>query len=374
MYVCKVLIGNEHGDIPNQKLEVAISSFLTRRFYLTDKVPGICPIFLTGQGDSITEIIRVDTNSCPTIEDTVLGRHAAHPTELRLCQLSGKTNLYGMTQDQHNRVYFPQTSTKYRLMIMEDQISSETFLDYVIDTCKIAIVEHMEPTQAIAEMDRFLFQIVFTLAVIQEQYPGFVHGDLALRNLMIRDMELDSDLVTVYHFGGQQWHHVSGGVDVVMIDFGQSMILPDPDHPDHSREFSEVLDAETTDTTIRQNTQCDDIWWCLRGLHQELVLHAIEARIPKTVMHPLLHRVERLLDMEFIRELQESTMLDLIGELPISLHYFPKILATAKTPKEYLLQGYFDHMRMEDVNEADVFRHFNHPNGPQAIGSIQKTD
>ena len=167
----------------------------------------------------------------------------------------------------------------------------------------------------------------------------------------------------MYHFAGRQWCHSSNGIYAAMIDYGHAAILPDPDHP----EITELTDPKATAISLDLFTPYDDVWLFLKNTRDFLQYHVREELVAAAAATPILDRVERLLDMEIIRTLQDYQLGNMLGAMPFSLKYFPKIRKNAKTPKQYLLEGYFDHMRFDvDQSETEVFRHYNHPGGPQS--------
>lgn len=362
-YVFKILIGDTHLG---QKLEVAIANFMSMRFCLTDRVPGVQMVVLVGRGDDFKKLITFDSSHCPSLEDSFLGDHAVGPRTLTKCQLVGKTNVTGIRADHdYYRASFESTSPGYYLIGMLPGHPYAQFIDDIFiryseflrtDPDSVAIVLH--------ELDCTLFQVIFTLAVIQQDYPGFIHGDLSPGNLLVNSIPTKEESSLAYHYGDKVWHHPVSRPIASMIDFAQSVILPGADHSDDTTEYSDVSASDRSGTVIDQVTPYDNVWWFLKEVYQRMRGNHQQARYPNRIARPVMERVERLLDMDIIRKMDEYGSHYRILEQGFSLKQFPKITKTAKTPQEYLSGGYFDHLLRPEDSDVRVYARFNHPDGP----------
>ena len=70
-------------------------------------------------------------------------------------------------------------------------------------------------------INRICFQIIFTLAIIQQKYPSFVHNDFFLRNILgkIETNYTDNQYI-VYVFNGKHFYLPANGFYVKINDFG----------------------------------------------------------------------------------------------------------------------------------------------------------
>jgi len=186
-YVFKILIGDTHLG---QKLEVAIAKFMSMRFCQTDRVPGVQMVVLVGRGDDFKKLIAFDASHCPSLEDSFLGDHVVSPRTLIECQLVGKTNIAGIRADRdYYRASFESTSPGYYLIGMLPGHPYAQFIDDIFIRYSDFLRNDPENASIVLhELDCTLFQIIFTLAVIQQDYPGFVHGDLAPGNLLVNSI------------------------------------------------------------------------------------------------------------------------------------------------------------------------------------------
>ena len=73
-------------------------------------------------------------------------------------------------------------------------------------------------------IDRISFQIIFTLAIIQNKYPTFVHNDFFLRNILGIDInEYDDDEYVEYKFKKNTFYFPANGFYVKNNDFGYTL-------------------------------------------------------------------------------------------------------------------------------------------------------
>jgi hypothetical protein len=72
-------------------------------------------------------------------------------------------------------------------------------------------------------LDRILFQIFFSLEVIKETYPLFMHNDLFIRNIMIKNIENDNKFIR-YKINNNYYDLPATGSMVKINDFGLTYI------------------------------------------------------------------------------------------------------------------------------------------------------
>lgn len=69
-------------------------------------------------------------------------------------------------------------------------------------------------------LNKIIFQIVFTLAVIQKKYPYFVHHDLFIRNILAKEIIAKKNDYIRYHFGRYIFDVPAAGYICKITDFG----------------------------------------------------------------------------------------------------------------------------------------------------------
>ena len=70
-------------------------------------------------------------------------------------------------------------------------------------------------------MKPFLFQMIHTLAVIQDEYPKFSHNQLSPSNIFVY-LRKDTKSVREYSFNGKKYYVPNPGLDIKITNFGQA--------------------------------------------------------------------------------------------------------------------------------------------------------
>ena len=69
-------------------------------------------------------------------------------------------------------------------------------------------------------LNRLLFQVIYTLAIIQKKYPYFVHHDLFMRNILATENKSGKNDYFRYHFGKYVFDVPANGYVTKITDFG----------------------------------------------------------------------------------------------------------------------------------------------------------
>jgi len=71
---------------------------------------------------------------------------------------------------------------------------------------------------------RIIFQTIFTLTIIQESYPDFIHNNLFLRNILaVNEILYDQDDYVQYNYKNKNYYLPANGIYVKINDFGYSL-------------------------------------------------------------------------------------------------------------------------------------------------------
>ena len=95
-----------------------------------------------------------------------------------------------------------------------------------IEKCPLTISIYIEKNLNKIEsiLHRIIFQIIYTLAVIQKKYPSFVHNDLFLRNVLaVEEKSYGADDYVEYKFNNRKFYLKANGLYVKINDFGYSL-------------------------------------------------------------------------------------------------------------------------------------------------------
>lgn len=353
-YTVKFTVANP--EIVDQELTLQIASFLTDRFTVTQKTPGIRSIYYLGMGDDLTKIIK--KGDCPSLEDSYLGDHTISSMAMATCYLLGTANLFSIKDIDHRAEAIVTLGPKYYLTISE---IGTTWNELIFVLGEEMIKKISTPESVCLDLDRMIFQLLFTLAVIQEQYPGFSHSELNVKDVLCRFHSSNPVNRRVYHFQGKSWELASNGWYAKLDNFERSYILPiESESVSDSDSDPKLVAIKTASDFPHPFTPYDDAWYLLYHLHIFLKNHFAEMRYPYQYFYPVLYRVERLLDMTIIDKLSVINPSPL-QRVPRTLALSPKTLATAKTPREYLVQGYFDHLSLPTAPSNKIELHYNQP-------------
>lgn len=71
---------------------------------------------------------------------------------------------------------------------------------------------------------RVIFQTIFTLTIIQESYPDFIHNNLFLRNILaVNEISYDQDDYVQYNYKNKNYYLPANGIYVKINDFRYSL-------------------------------------------------------------------------------------------------------------------------------------------------------
>jgi hypothetical protein len=97
----------------------------------------------------------------------------------------------------------------------------------VLEKCSMTISDYIKPLlkkDPTSILHRVIFQIIFTLAVIQKKYPSFVHNDLFLRNILTRhEKKYKENEYVEYNFNKKKFYFKANGIFAKINDFGFSL-------------------------------------------------------------------------------------------------------------------------------------------------------
>lgn len=203
----------------NDVIEPFFYKLLTQKIILQNKSPCIIGCYNIEIVDMYKKLLS--TFKCPSIRKMfmVAGYQLSSNLQKVLCELerAHATNLI-----------YP----KAQMIVLERCSWSSSKM--LIDLFKLAHVtkkeglkKEIDNEDIFAVLDRFIFQIIFTLATIQENFPEFVHNDFFLRNILIRyETRFAEDAMCRWSFGENTWYLPANGFYAKINDFGFSVLKP----------------------------------------------------------------------------------------------------------------------------------------------------
>lgn len=181
-----------HVKRPNHdQKEILFYKKLTNEFIRTGKTPHI--VYHHGQYTTqLSPILKKNIK----IEDLYFTKHTKFQFELVNMQFELKNGQLKDTADVIIMEKCPLTISKY-------------------------IEKHLKLNIIPTILNRIIFQVIFTLAVLQDKYPSIVHNDLFLRNVLAREeTKYDKNDVVEYNFGKYKFYLPANGIYVKLNDFG----------------------------------------------------------------------------------------------------------------------------------------------------------
>ena len=97
-------------------------------------------------------------------------------------------------------------------------------IEYCPLTLKDVITGLMRKSDKTLEnnLNRIIFQIIYTLAVVQKKYPYFVHHDLFIRNILVTENKAKNKEYIRYYFGKYIFDVPGNGFMCKITDFGET--------------------------------------------------------------------------------------------------------------------------------------------------------
>lgn len=95
----------------------------------------------------------------------------------------------------------------------------------VIEKCKDNIITHIKNNNEILAqiIDRILFQAIITLVILQEVFPGFVHNDFFIRNILAIEESHHKNEYVHYIYKNKHFYIPADGIYIKINDFGYAI-------------------------------------------------------------------------------------------------------------------------------------------------------
>ncbi len=347
-YVLKIIPKFINKNLKRQKnndeLEADYYRTFTNEFVLKNKSPHFVGLF---KKYTLEDIKFIFPNKCLSLDEKI-----KLPIEKRdfavdtLCDLK--------------KCYFRQTlEKKASILVLEN---CPTSIDEQIGNVLKSKDKTNVPHNFIQIIRRVIFQIIFTLSIIQESYPDFIHNDLFLRNILaIYDNSYDPDDYVQYNFKGSSYYLPANGIYVKINDFGYSLNIGNK----VSSLVDEINDTPWTAFELKNNKR--DVYSFLYDLYDGfglgsksivklLDLHVRNKDNRKKLLGLAKKEIGKFLDYKTIDNLNKKNknIIDWtwnIGESKI-------LMNTIKKPNEYFKSDSFDSYK-NLPNNGRVVRIFN---------------
>jgi hypothetical protein len=183
------------------QLEINFYQFFTHKYLLTDRTPHIVGLY--------------NHQNCSRIDKL-----------LRNIKIKSNTKLFP-TPDMDKRIC--DLMLRHEMKIL-DPLFDVMLLEHCDEVLSNFIGRHIQSNSPAGnclayDLERILFQIIFTLAIIKEDYPGFLHGDFFMTNILLsyEKKYKPSDFVA-YHYKQKIFYLEANGIYAKINDFGMTII------------------------------------------------------------------------------------------------------------------------------------------------------
>lgn len=190
----------------NDELEADYYRTFTNEFVLKNKTPHFVGLF---KKYILEDIKFIFPNKCISLDEKI-----SLPFEKRDYNIDTLCDL--------KKCYYRQTlEKKASVLVLENcPTTIDEQIGNILKSKNKADISH----KFVQIIRRVIFQIIFTLSLIQEIYPDFIHNDLFLRNILaVNDNSYDPDDYIQYNFKGSLYYLPANGIYVKINDFGYSL-------------------------------------------------------------------------------------------------------------------------------------------------------
>lgn len=199
------------------QLEIKFYQFFTKKYLLTKRTPHIVGIYNHQICDNFSKLIKsIEPKKCPTYEDQLFDRFPITNAEAMVCKL---LDGYDM------KLVNPQ----FDMLLLEfcDPPMAD-YISYAMEEIHKNKGEKLEEAldAFIYTLNTILFQLIFTLAIIKDDYPGFMHGDFFVRNILLQFRRDDNNTDYIaYHYKQRIYYLRANGCYAKINDFGDAVIV-----------------------------------------------------------------------------------------------------------------------------------------------------
>jgi hypothetical protein len=206
-------------------------------------------------------------------------------------------------------------------------------------------------------VDKIIFQVIFTLAVIHDKYPEFQHNDLFIRNILViyEDSYNENDYIE-YNYHGKKFYFEANGYHIKINDFGLSRMHP------IIKSSTYIQDKKWYGIDHREDIDHhSDIFFFLYNL---FVWDSIDSTSLSTIC--LNHkevRLSKIIKSLFSKYVDTNKMILLNSTFEIeqfNIAGVKQLESLVKIPSEYL-HSYFEHLELSDdlTDDENIVLRFN---------------
>lgn len=314
--------------------EIKIFQFLTKKFVLTNRTPHLVGIYNHQTSSNLTHFINraiIYPEKCLTYEEKLTKNSNRSYVDDVVCDIRTKVKL-GIMNNSFDIALLEYCDTNLGNVIhwymseLNKKPSKNTLNDFLY------------------HLHRILFQLIFTLAIIQEDYPGFCHDDFFCRNILVSvdQTHANTDYVEyIYH--KQKFYFPANGYWSKINDFGYSVIV---NHVDTERYSTRTKPWQKYHHQNPFNHKID-IFNLLHDIYdgqnlgtESIMEMHITSKIPPSYIKKICQFMNNFIDINIIDKINKNNKQ--LADNTWHIDKIPLLERTVYTPKEYLASGVFD--------------------------------
>ncbi|AZL89253.1 serine/threonine-protein kinase [Megavirus baoshan] len=336
------------------QLEIKFYNFFTKKYILTNRTPHIVGLFQNIKCQNISSLlkkIKSKNLKCPTFEDTLTKRNNVSLADYKICDLllNYEMKLLDPNFDMVLLEYCPIDLSKFLKNTVEN----------------IHFADKNEVNKLIINFSyniyRILFQIIFTMAIIKDDYPGFLHGDFFVRNILLTNVKdhNENDYIA-YHYQQRIFYLPANGLYSKINDFGMSIIVNELQNSTYELDKNQNKKYRVNPFNTK-----NDIFNLLHDIYSgqnigtiSLIELSSKLNINIDKIYHLRNIFKRFIDVDKIDEI------NLINHETLDTTWFidgvKTLENTVNSPHEYLVNKTFE-IFQELPKNAKIIWHYNSP-------------
>lgn len=334
-------------------LEIKFYQFFTRKYLLTGRTPHIVGIYAhINCKNNIDKLLKNIKIKKPCLDMSA-----------KLIRNENKQNKKDMINDiicdLLLRVELKMFDTAYDLVLVEycsDDLGNmmQRYMMKIKNKNNEAIIDEF-----IAELSRILFQLIFTIAIIKNDYKGFIHNDFFIRNILISaEKKYTKNDYVAYHYNNKIFYLRANGSYAKINDFGTTVLVGELEPASFKLE-------ENIRKYFNQNpyNEKNDIYNLLHDIYngenlgaRSLMTLMTDYRIPMMKMSKIIKFIKKFIDIKTMDKIWgiNKGLLDRTW----SIDKVTVLENTVKTPNEYLMGNIFARYHKLPI-DGTVVRSFN---------------
>ncbi|XWV24812.1 putative serine threonine protein kinase [Tupanvirus deep ocean] len=335
-------------------LEIKFYQFFTEKYILTERTPHLVGIYNHQNCTRLDKLllnIKPSKKTCPSYEDKLKKKINQSKVDFMICDLllRHQMKILGPIFD----------------VVLLEYCGGElhSMIEWYLNQIKITSGSAQKNITNIfiSDLNRILFQIIFTLAIIKEDYPGFLHGDFFIRNILVSSETKYNDMDYIaYYYKQKIFYLPANGIYAKINDFGLTVIANElePNTYEIDKQFHKLYNKNPFNEKSDIFNLLHDIYDGQNWGSQSIKKLGNNLKIPKNKFDEIRSFINNFIKVDAIDKINNTNkfLLDQTWDIDGI-----KILENSvRTPNEYLMRNIFSGLQFLPAN-ANIVRHFNKP-------------